>query len=122
MIEINNWILTALESLFPPLMGLDNAAWRSSCSSSSKNPCEGPAWRWFDPLFGYLLFDAYERETTALEELVVRLAETAVTDEAVRGNERECLAPAVLETWPNKNVILLFYSCLLTYLTSPVCN
>lgn len=69
-------------------MGLDNAILRSSCSSSSKNPCEGPAsgsgsgWR-FDSCFEILLL---EEITMALEELVVRLAETAVNDEAVRGN------------------------------------
>ena len=39
----------------------------------------------------------FEEITTALEELVVRLAEAAVTDEAVRANE--CLAPAALATW-----------------------
>jgi hypothetical protein len=57
----------------------------------------------------------------ALEELVVRLAETAVTDEVVRRNER--LAPAASATWP-KTMLQLesFNSCLLTYLSSPVCN
>lgn len=74
-------------------MGLDNAALRSSSSSSSKKPCEGPAWWWSDDWFGILRF---EEITAALEELVVRLAETAVTDEAVRGNP--CLAPADLAT------------------------
>ena len=66
-------------------MGLDNAALRSSYSSSSKNPCEGPgpvSWWWFNFWFGILLF---EEITTALEEFVVRLAETAVSEEAVRG-------------------------------------
>ena len=80
-------------------MGLDNAALRSSYSSSFKNLCEGPASQWwFDSCFGIL-------EITALEELVVRLADTAVTDEAVRG--KECLAPAALATWPKNNVIRL---------------
>lgn len=90
--------LTALESLFPPLMGLDNAALRSSySSSSSKNPCEGPACWCFNSWFGILpLFD---ETTMALEELVVRF--NAVDDEAVRGKERESLAPA-LATWPKK--------------------
>ena len=89
--------LTALEILFPPLMGLDNAASRSSySSSSSKNPREGPAG--FDSWFEILLF---EETTMALEELVVWFGlAAAVVDEAVRGNERECLAPAALATWP----------------------
>jgi hypothetical protein len=99
IIEINRSVyFTALVSLFPFLMGLDNAALRSSCSSesSSKNPREGPAsgcdWRWFDFWFGILLFDDI---TMALEDLVVRLAETAaVNDEVVRSNEREFLASA----------------------------
>ena len=67
-------------------MGLDIAALRSSCSSSSKNPCEGPAWRWFDSWFEVLFF---EEITTALEEPVVRfkLAVTAVVEEAVRAKE-----------------------------------
>ena len=39
----------------------------------------------------------FEEITTALEELVVRLAEAAVTDEAIQANE--CLAPAALATW-----------------------
>jgi hypothetical protein len=43
-------------------------------------------WWCFDSWFWILLF---EEITTALEELVVRLAETAVIDEAVRGNKRE---------------------------------
>ena len=83
MVEITGEYLTALESLFPPLMGLDNAALRSSSSfSSSRNPCEGPERCWFDSWFWILPF---EEITTALEEPVVRLklAETAVTDEAV---------------------------------------
>ena len=76
--------LTALESLFPPLMGLDIAALRSSCSSPPKNSCEG-----FDS--GYGIF-SFEEITTALEELVTRsaLAITAVDDEAVR-NELDCM-------------------------------
>ena len=87
--------LTALESLFPPLLGLDNAALRSSCSSSSsssKNSCGGSAsrWLWLDSWFGILVFET----TRALEELVVRLPVTIVVDEAVRAND---LAPA-LET------------------------
>jgi hypothetical protein len=53
----------------------------------------------------------------------VRLAETAVTDEVtvVRRNER--LAPAASATcqWP-KTMLQSFKSCLLTYLSSPVCN
>lgn len=105
-------------------MGLDNAALRSSfSSSSSKNPCEGPAswWRCFNPWFGILLFEGI---TTALEEVVVRLAVTAVVDEAVWGNEweLECLDPA-LATWP-KTVLERFDNCLLIwyYLSSPVCN
>jgi hypothetical protein len=94
MNEMNGVYLTALESLFPPLMGLDNAALRSSCSSSSsssKNSCEGSAsrWRWFDSWFGILVF---EEITRALEELVVRLPVTTVVDEAVRAND---LAPAL---------------------------
>jgi hypothetical protein len=66
-------------------MGLDIAALRSSDSSSSKNPCEDPASGWWrvEPWFEILLF---EEITTAWEELVVRLAETAVSDEAVRGS------------------------------------
>ena len=84
---------TALEILFPPLMGLDNAALHSSFSSSSKNPWEGHS-AWFDLWFATLIFEGI---TTALEELVVWLAEAAVTDEAVRANE--CLAPAALATW-----------------------
>jgi hypothetical protein len=82
-----------LESLFPPLMGLDNAALRSSFSSSSKNPWEGPAW--FDST-------CFEETTMALEEVVVRRAETAVADEAVRCNE--CLVPAALATWQKKKL------------------
>lgn len=113
--------LTELESLFPLLIGLDNAALRSSFSSSSKNPCEGSSswWRCFDSWFEILLF---EEITTALEELVVRLAVTAVVDEAVRGNEWELefLAPA-LATWP-KTMLERFNNCLLIYLSSPVCN
>src|ERR1700734_2157558 len=90
---------TALESLFPPLMGLDNAALRSSCSSSSKNPCEGPGWWEFNSGSWFRVF--FLEITTALDEWVVRLAENAVIDEAVRGIE-DFLAPAASATWPKK--------------------
>ena len=92
-------------------MGLDNAASRSSYSSSSKNPCEGSAtWWWdFDSGFGALLF---EETTTALEELVVRfkLELTAVVDETVRGNGLERLDPDpdALATWSKNNVIKIW--------------
>ena len=75
--------LTALESRFPPLMGLDNAASRSLSSSSSKNPSEGPGWWRFDSWF-----EIFEEITKTLEELVVRFKlAAAVVDEAVRGKE-----------------------------------
>ena len=62
-------------------MGLDNAASRSSCSSSSKNPCEGPACWWFELRFEVILL--FEEITMAFEEPVVRPVETAVFEEAV---------------------------------------
>lgn len=68
----------------------------------------------------------------ALEDLVVRLAETAaVNDEVVRSNEREFLASAgaptgapALVTWKKKNNVIVAKndSCLLTYLSNPAVN
>ena len=59
-------------------MGLDNTTLHSSNSSSSKNPCIDPVWS--DSWIGIL---PLEDITTALDEVVVWLVVTAVTDEAV---------------------------------------